>query len=186
MKPDSLSKLSATTISLHWIVAVMMILLLATGIYMEQTEAFALYPWHKAFGVLILLFVVIRIVWRIKQGWPKPVGDYSALEKTLSKIVHWLLILATLIMPVSGFMMSSLGGYGIDFFGFELVAKNTNPSNPMEIVPINEAIANFAHIVHELAGYVLLLAVILHLVGALKHHILDKDATIRRMLGHEV
>jgi len=78
MQPDSLSKLSATTVSLHWIVAVMMILLLATGIYMEQAEAFALYPWHKSFGVLVLLFAVMRIAWRIKQGWPKSVGDYSA------------------------------------------------------------------------------------------------------------
>jgi len=186
MKPDSLSKLSATTVSLHWIVAVMMILLLATGIYMEQAEVFALYPWHKSFGVLVLLFAVIRIAWRINQGWPKSVGDYSTIEKVLSKLVHWLLILATVIMPVSGFMMSALGGYGIDFFGIELVAKNTAPNNPMEIVPINESMANFAHGVHGVGGNLLLLAVILHLVGALKHHILDKDATIRRMLGQEV
>ncbi len=186
MKHDSLSKLSGATVSLHWIVAVMMILLLATGMYMESTETFALFPWHKSFGVIVLLFAVLRIGWRLTQGWPAPASDYSAVEKSLSRMIHWILILATVLMPVSGFLMSAMGGFGVEVFGLELVSKNTSPNDPTEIVAINESLAGLAHSIHGLGGNVLLFAVTLHVAGALKHHIVDKDATIRRMLGHRV
>ncbi len=53
MTPDTPSRLSANTIALHWIVAIMMIVLMASGLYMEQAGVYALYPWHKSFGVLI-------------------------------------------------------------------------------------------------------------------------------------
>jgi cytochrome b561 len=174
------------TIGLHWIVAVMMLVLLATGIYMEQTATHALYPWHKSFGVLIVLFVVLRIFWRWQQGWPPPVRDYSAWEKRLSSIVHYLLIIGTVIMPMSGVMMSALGGHGVALFGLELVARNPDPVNPQEVIPLNAAVAGIAHTVHEIAGYILVAGIWLHIIGALKHHILDKDGTLRRMLGKAV
>lgn len=186
MRPDTSSKLSMPTISLHWIVAVMLLILLATGIYMEQTSAYALYPWHKSFGVLIVLFVVLRILWRWQNGWPPPTRDYTAWEKTLSGIVHYLLIIGTVIMPVSGFMMSALGGHGVALFGLELVAHNPDPANPQEVIPFNATLAGMAHTVHGWAGYILVVGVLLHIAGALKHHILDQDGTLRRMLGKTV
>ena len=132
MKLDTQSKLSSNTVTLHWIVAIMMIGLLSTGLYMESTETFGLYPWHKSFGVLIILFVVLRILWRIKNGWPTPIRDYRKVEKILSKVVHYLLIIGTLLMPLSGFMMSSMGGHGVAFFGLELFARNPDPMNPQK------------------------------------------------------
>ena len=186
MKENALSKLSVPTVSLHWVVAVMMILSLGSGIYMENAEVFALFPWHKSFGVIVILFAVIRIGWRAKEGWLKPVNEYSTTEKKLSKITHWVLILSTVVMPVSGFMMSAMGGYGVEVFGLELVAKNTSSSDAMEIIPINESMEGFAHNIHGLGGNILLLAVLLHIVGALKHHLWDKDKTLRRMLGYRV
>lgn len=66
---DTYHKLSRQTVFLHWIVAVGIIGLLAVGVYMHETESFFLYPWHKSFGVLILLFVIWRIINRIKNGW---------------------------------------------------------------------------------------------------------------------
>lgn len=183
MNNDTRSKLSKTTISLHWIVAFLMIMLLASGIYMASTETFALYPWHKSFGVVVFVFAILRITWRIKQGWPVHVGDYSLMEKLLSKATHWALITGTVAMPVSGFIMNAMGGYGVEAFGVELFPSNTGPEGPFDFVAINEPVADFAHSVHSLAGDLLVAAIFLHLVGALKHHFLDRDATIRRMLG---
>lgn len=186
MHTDTQTKLSAKTVTLHWIVAVMMMTLLATGIYMEQNEAYALYPWHKSFGILIALFVILRVLWRYKTGWPPHVRDYTNWEKTLSKVVHYLLIIGTVIMPISGFMMSALGGHGVELFGLELVARNPNPANPQEVIPFNGTIAGIAHELHGLAAYVIIAGVILHIAGALKHHVIDKDGTLRRMLGANI
>lgn len=186
MEMDTYTKLSGNTLILHWVVAIMMIILLATGIYMEENEVLVLYPWHKSFGITITLFVVLRIIWRIKNGWLSPVRDYTKFEKRLSIIVHYLLIIGTALMPISGFMMSALGGYGVELFGLELVARNPDPSDPKEVIPLNGAVAGFAHNAHGVGGNIIIIAVVLHLVGALKHHIIDKDGTLRRMLGAEV
>ena len=186
MKLDTHNKLSINTLFLHWLVGIMMIALLATGIYMEENEVFALYPWHKSFGVLIITFVLLRVYWRIKNGWLSPVSEYSTIEKKLSKIVHYTLIIGTVLMPISGFIMSSAGGHGVSFFAIELVARNPDPANIKEVIAHNAAIADFAHGMHGIVGKVILFAVILHVIGAFKHHIIDKDGTLRRMLGSQI
>lgn len=186
MRLDSPTRLSPNTLALHWIVAVMMIGLLAAGVYMAETSAYWLYPWHKSLGVLILLFVIARIAWRIRNGWPKPVSDYTTVEKLLAKIVHWLLIIGTALMPISGFMMSAMGGHGVAFFGLELIAPNPDPTNPQEVIPLNAALAQVGHALHGWGGNLLIGAIVLHVVGALKHQLIDRDGTLKRMLGDEV
>jgi len=186
MQVDTQSKLGGNTLILHWVVGIMMILLLASGVFMKETETYALYPWHKAFGVLIILPVILRVLWRLKSGWPPPVREYKKAEIILSKFIHYLLIIGTVILPISGFMMSAMGGHGVELFGLELVPRNPDPVNPMEVVPLNGSIAGIAHELHEIAGYSIIIAVILHTVGVLKHHIIDKDGTLRRGLGAKV
>lgn len=186
MKLDTHSKLSSNTLFLHWTVGILMIGLLGSGIYMEQNEIYALYPWHKSFGVLIAAFVLLRVLWRIKNGWPSHVSNYTNIEKLLSKIVHYLLIIGTVLMPISGFMMSALGGHGVELFGMELVARNPDPADPNQVIALNGPLAGLGHTLHEYAGIAILVGVFLHVVGALKHHIVDKDGTLRRMLGAEV
>lgn len=180
---DTSTQMSKTSLTLHWLVALGMIALLGIGIFMAETEAYGLYPIHKSVGVLILLIVIPRIFNRLRNGWPPAAAEYKPSEKLLSSIVHYLLIIGTLLMPVSGAMMSALGGYGIDVFGLELVAQNFNPSSPEEFMPINADIASLASQVHSLTGYVLVAAIILHIAGAFKHHFVDKDGTLKRMLG---
>ncbi|WP_319380540.1 cytochrome b [Thiomicrorhabdus sp.] len=180
---DSTTRLSSSTIALHWIVAIGMIALLSSGIYMHEAENYAVYPWHKSFGVLLTIFVLWRIYLRIKNGWPTPVRQYRPVEIGLSKIVHWLLIIGTLLMPVSGMMMSGLGGHGIPLFGLELLARNPSPDNPQEVIAYSESLAFAGKVAHGLGGNILIAAIALHLLGALKHHFVDKDATLLRMLG---
>lgn len=186
MQLDTSSKLSPQTVILHWIVGITIIGLLATGVYMEENEVFALYPWHKSIGVIIFLFIALRIFWRVKNRWLTPVSDYSSIEKLLSKIVHYLLIIGTIVMPISGFIMSSVGGHGVEVFGLELIGRNPDPANPQKALAFNPAIAGFAHNMHVYAGYTIIACVLLHVVGAFKHHIIDKDGTLRRMLGAQL
>ncbi len=183
---DSKTKLSCVTVALHWVVGITMIVMLAVGLYMTDFEAYALYPIHKSVGMIVFVIILARVVWRIKQGWPEAASQYKSWEHRLSKIVHWALIIATVLMPVSGMLMSGLGGYGLAVFGLEFLAATPNPDEAGKMIPINGSIAGAAHETHEIIANVLLLSVLLHVAGALKHHVLDKDGTLKRMLGRRI
>lgn len=183
---DTASQLSPVSVLLHWIVALAMIAMLALGIYMEETEAFALYPVHKSIGVIVLVVALIRVFWRLSNRWPSALSDDGALLHFVARLVHWILILGTLLMPISGMVMSGVGGHGVAVFGMELIAANPDPANPMEVIPHNEALAGFAHSVHGFVANLLIAVLLLHVVGAIKHHMVNKDGTLRRMLGKRV
>lgn len=186
MQTDSRTKLSATTIFLHWLVALMVMGALAVGVYMASFEVYALYPWHKSFGQLIFLIVLVQAIRRLKNGWPPAVSEYSFAERILARGVHYLLLVGVLLMPVFGFLMSALGGTGVAFFGLQLVARNPDPLDLTKVIPINGLVADAMHTAHGVLGYLLIFAVLLHIAGALKHHVIDKDGTLRRMLGAKV
>ncbi|MCB1668165.1 MAG: cytochrome b [Porticoccaceae bacterium] len=186
MTLDTKEKLSRLTVTLHWLVGVSIIGLLAVGTYMEKTETLFLYPLHKSFGVIIFIVVLARVFWRIKNGWPPPANRYKKIEQVLAKITHWVLILGTVIMPISGMIMSGAAGHGIHIFGLELLAMNPNPQNPEEMLPLNKPLAGIGHETHEIIGKVMIVAVLLHIIGAFKHHLVDKDGTLRRMLGADL
>ncbi len=186
MQMDTPSKLSSTTVILHWLVTIAVIGMLTIGIYMTQTETFALYPWHKSFGLLVFVLVVARALWRIKNGWPEPVGNYPSYERMLAKTVHWVLVVGPVLMPISGFLMSSLGGTGVSLFGLEIVARNPDPVDPQKVIPHNEGLAGFFRSIHGIVAWALVIGILLHIAGALKHHVVDKDGTMRRMFGARV
>lgn len=171
--------LSITTRVLHGAIALGMISLLAIGIYMEEFEVFALYDWHKSFGFLVLILATIRVLWRIKEGWPSVIGNSSAAQQMVAKVIHWLLITITIVYPLSGVMMSVGGGHGLSFFGIELFAENINAAG--ETVAVNEGIAGLGHQLHGTLTWFVIAVIVLHIVGALKHHFIDKDVTIKRM-----
>ena len=93
-----------------------------------------------------------------------------------------MLIVGTVLMPVSGMLYSGLGGWGIKVFGWVMVAGNKNPATG-QTEPIHAGLAELGEFTHEWLGYVLVVVIILHLAGALKHHLFDKDRTLVRMLG---
>ncbi len=179
----SITPLSKLSIRLHWLIAIAIISLFAVGKYMSLNDAWSLYPIHKAMGMLVLLLVLPRVVLRVFEGWPTPVAAAPPLQERLAKLVHWALIIATMAMPLSGMMMSGAGGHGLYLFGLELLAANPDPDNAMKMIPLNEALAGAGAIGHDIWSKVLLVAFVLHLAGALKHHFVDKDSTLSRMLG---
>ena len=183
---DTPTRLSRTTVGLHWIVGLPVIGLLAVGVYMAETGTRSLYPWHKSFGFAIFFVVLLRIGWRATNGWPVPVSRYLRFERLLARTVQWILLLGTILMPISGFLMSALGGFGVDVFALEVVARNPDPLSPGKILAHNATWASFFHEVHELIGYVMIAALALHISGALKHHLIDNDGTLQRMLGASV
>jgi len=180
--PSEYQKFKFHTVLLHWIVGLGIIGLIAIGLYMAQNKAYALYPIHKSIGVILLGFIVVRVLFRIKEGWPKNISTGKKWEHALAKIVHWVLILGTLALPISGVIMSYYGGHGVAVFGLDVLSKNYDPALGRAI-PINAEWSKTGSFVHEWAGKALIGVITLHVLGALKHHVLDKDNTLRRMLG---
>lgn len=181
--PHSAPALGRLTITLHWLVALSIIGLSALGIYMSGGNNYSVYDLHKSIGVLVFVLVLARVLWRIREGWPAPVRRYPRFEQTLAKAVHWVLILGTLIMPISGMMYSGFSGHGFGVFSVTLVPELHAPDDATQVIPRNDTLDALAHGVHHYVGYLLVAAVGLHILGAFKHHLLDRDGTLRRMLG---
>lgn len=180
---DTKEKFSKITVILHWLVAISIIFLLAVGFYMANKEVWSLYPIHKSFGIAVFIIALARVIWRIKNGWPQPASNYAAWEHKLALVSHWILITGTIVMPLSGFIFSSAGGYGVEFFGLPLAPANHNPEDPVRVIPFNATMSGAGRDVHGIVGIIMAATILLHVAGALKHHIIDKDRTLLRMLG---
>ena len=166
---------------LHWIVALGVIALIGVGLYMSKNEAYHLYTPHKSIGIILFIFILWRVVKRLRMGWPENISNGPNYEHKLAKIVHWILIIGTILMPISGMIYSWSGGHGLGIFGWTLITENLDAAG--KTAAINLELAQSAHQAHGVIGKVLVVAILLHLVGALKHHFMDKDATLVRMIS---
>jgi len=130
--------------------------------------------WHKWAGVTVLLLTVVRIGWRLYKPAPPPVA-MPAWQRISSKALHGLLYLALLAQPLVGWMLSNASGYPIVWFRV-LPLPN--------LVSKDKALAQTLAGAHELIGTAILVLLAVHVLAALKHHFVDKDDTLRRMLPH--
>ncbi len=170
---------------LHWLVATLMLGLAGVGLYMSRSEAWALYPWHKSLGVIALLLIAVRLVQRLRLGLPGPVQPTSPAMQRAARWAHGTLLALTLLMPLSGMVFSGASGHGFGVFGLTLVPHQDDPAKPGEVLPYNATLAELGHQAHYWLGYLLLLLVTLHVLAALKHHFIDRDSTLLRMLGRK-
>jgi cytochrome b561 len=186
---DTREKLSPLSVGLHWAIGLTMIGMVIFGMIIADwhpaaTDAAAkaaksnYIGIHKSIGMIVLLVAAWRLTRRVRQGLPQHVGVYKTWEQHLAKTTHYFLLFATLALPVSGIIYTLSSARPIAVFGVPVI-----PQLVAEKIP---ALASFARGTHDIMGKLLLLAVALHIAGALKHHIVDKDGTLRRMLGARV
>lgn len=162
---------------IHWLMALMIVVMLGVGFYMETMERgpdlFKLMAMHKAVGIIVLVLAVLRVIWVFMNVSPAPLPDHKKWEKVLAKIVQGIMYLAMIAMPLSGWIMSSAGGHAISIFGlFDMPA----------IVAENKELGKMANQAHGIIAWVLISTIVLHLAGAYKHKLIDKDETMQRML----
>lgn len=171
---NSKNQFGLIAILFHWIMAILVIGMLCLGLYMTSLPAGAeksgLYGWHKAFGVLILMLVVLRILWRVSNITPQLA--IPLLEKMIARTVHWALYGFMMAMPITGWLLSSAAGHPPSFFGVFVLPGLMTP-NP-DLVP-------FLGNLHKWIAYGLITTIVLHTLAALKHHFIDKDNILRRM-----
>lgn len=162
----------------HWLAALFFVAIACAGwaLYFDsfdQATAGTVRDLHKAFGTLIGLFAIWRVGARMVRGFPPPVEGASTALAGLARSIHYTLLAGVLIMPASGLAKSLFAGRPVDLFG--LLTLGSADSK-------NEAYAELASTVHFIAGVAVSLAVVLHILAALKHHFLDRDQTLVRMI----
>ena len=160
---------------IHWLTALIILGLLVVGTYMTQLDVseqkLQLYNLHKSFGLLVLALAFVRILWHVITKKPKSLPSHKRWEKILSHMVHGFLYLLLFALPLSGWVMSSAGDFNIKFFSL----------NMPDIVAKDEALFKLSHEMHEVFAWVLMGFLALHIAGALKHHVIDRDETLERM-----
>ncbi len=167
----------------HWLVALLILTAFPLGVIaenlpadtQEQLQAKAgLFSIHKTVGLTAFFVALARIGWALSQAKPGLLNAGKRLESFLAELVHWLLYASLVIVPLSGWLHHAATE------GFAPLLLPFGDSLPL--VPKDPAVAHFFGAWHFVFTKVLFASVLLHIVGALKHHVIDRDATLRRML----
>lgn len=128
---------------------------------------------HKSVGITILGLAILRMIWR----WFNPVPGVPAGTPTWQRLAargsHFLLYALLLVIPVLGWLMSSARNFPVSWWGLVTLPDFIEP---------NKQAYEFFHEAHELAAKLLFVVALIHAAAALKHHFLDRDNVLRRML----
>jgi cytochrome b561 len=166
-----------TAITLHWIIALLIFTAFPLGVYMHELplspDKLRLYSWHKWIGVTIFLLAMFRVSWRGTHRPPPLPAAMASWEKFAAHSVHYLLYVLILAIPLSGWLMSSAKGVQTVWFGVlplpDLVSKDKELGDSLKEV-------------HEVLNFLMLGLVLAHIGAALKHHFIERDDTLVRML----
>lgn len=169
-------RFSGPMIALHWLIGLAIIAMLAIGLYMVGLPRgmefkSSLINFHKSLGMTIFLLVLIRIVARLVYGRP-PLPPMRAWQRAAASATQGLLYVAMVGMPLTGYLGSSFNKYGTRFWGVLLPQWGWDDKDMRELF--------FG--IHEVCAWILIALIALHIAGALKHQLIDKDALLRRML----
>ncbi|MEK0083721.1 cytochrome b [Benzoatithermus flavus] len=176
---DSRSGYGLVSIALHWSSAFLVAALVWLGWTFTELprgpERDALAALHISLGFLALFLAAARLGWRLACGMPAAASSRPrVLEERLARIVHRLLLAVLLLLPLTGILTVAATGRTPMPFGLPV---------PIPLVPQSPLLHEVGETLHVvMANFLLLPLVGLHVLGALKHHLLDRDATLRRML----
>ncbi|MBU6165208.1 MAG: cytochrome b [Alphaproteobacteria bacterium] len=171
-----MSRYSKGAIILHWVMAVMIIGNLAGGflhdfVPNDAGQRSLVMGLHKSFGLTIIGLTLVRLGWRIANPPPAFPHYFTGGERLLARAAHGAFYLAMLAIPLSGWVMADRNTRPLPFFGLFEVPK----------FGVDKGIADAAHELHEILGWAMLALIALHLLGLLKHLLLDRDNLLVRM-----
>ncbi|MGE5320152.1 MAG: cytochrome b [Hyphomicrobiaceae bacterium] len=172
----SVMRYSTPAIVLHWLVALLIFAAFPLGLYMADLpfspEKLKLFSYHKWIGVSVFMLAVFRVTWRLTHMPPPLPASVAAWQRRASVIVHGLLYLLILVVPISGWLMSSAKGVQTVWFGVlplpDLIGKD-------------KALGRQLAEVHETLNYTMLALVVVHVSAALQHHFIERQPFLQRM-----
>jgi cytochrome b561 len=175
--PDHRSPAGYTrvAIALHWVIALMVVGNLAGGIlseYVGKGTAGAIMAVHKPLGITVLALSLVRLGWRVAHGFPSFPDSTPGWDAAVARATHVAFYVLMIAVPLAGWAMVSAGPRPLEWFGLFPIPK----------LPVSEATADAAHGAHVRMAWLWLVLIALHVAGALKHHLVDRDDVLARML----
>ena len=171
------SHYTRTAIALHWLIAIAIVVTFGVGFYMHDLPLtpwkLKIFSWHKWAGVTIFLLVLFRLGWRITHRPPGPPVGMPAWQHIAAEAVHLLIYVLMFAIPLSGWLMSSAKGFQTVYFGVlplpDLIGKD-------------KELGELLSFVHKTLSIALAAIVLGHLGAALKHHFIERNEVLTRML----
>jgi cytochrome b561 len=175
------ARYSATAIGLHWLLGLALVALFGFGLYMTSLPfspaRLKLYNWHKWAGVTVLALSALRLLWRLTHRPPAlPAAVAGAMprwQQIAHHGTHHLLYVLFFAVPLLGWAYSSAAGFPIVWFGALQLP---------DFVPVSPELAEALKPWHAYSAYALAALVVLHVAAALKHHWVDRDGLLARMM----
>ena len=187
---NSAHAFGSVTKTLHWLMFLMIVTVIPLGLIAvdmardirdpaivstgeDFSRTYLLFSLHKTLGIAIFLVALTRILWAIRQPRPGLLNPDRRVEAFAARTVHWLLYGSLLLVPLTGWMTHAATS------GFAPIRWPFGQSLPF--VPKDAGLAITLAGIHQVLERVMMLAIGLHVAGALKHHFIDRDATLARM-----
>ena len=168
---------------LHWITAGLILFLLPLGIFMHElpystSEEIAYKAWfyslHKTLGMTVLTVAIIRIIWALVSTKPAPMYPERKLETFAAETIHWILYVSILLVPLTGYIHHAASS------GFAMIWGPFPDS--VAFIPKSEDLSKFSGVMHWILAMMMAGSIALHIAGALKHVVIDRDGTLARMI----
>ena len=170
------ARYTSTAISLHWLMAVLIIGAFCVGLYMADLPLspmkLKIFSWHKWTGITIFLLVFFRIAWR---AWHRPPPLPPAMPRWMQVAAHAghaALYVLMIVLPISGWLMSSAKGFQTVYFGVLPIP---------DLLPKNKELGDSLLLVHQILAWTMATVVAGHAAAAIKHHFVDRDDVLTRM-----
>lgn len=161
--------------AIHWIMAAMILILLGVGLWMTDLppsdQKWEVYALHKSFGVLAMMFFILRISVRLRSEIPAYPRELKPFDVKLSKATVHIMYMLMFLMPFTGYCMSTFGGHDVKFFGVLLPA----------LFEKNPPVGNFFNGAHTVVAFALIGMIGLHLAGTIKHYIFERINLLNRV-----
>jgi cytochrome b561 len=171
--PDTYDR---AAIALHWITALLIVANLLLGLSMVSLpispRKLQWYLWHKSIGVTIFALTSLRLAWRALHPH-RPPAAMPPWQRRAASVSHAMLYALLLVIPLSGWLYSSATGVQVVFLGIVPLPN---------LVPKDKALADTLRAVHVALNALLAGMIVLHVAATVKHHFVDRDAVLARML----
>lgn len=168
---------TATAQALHWLMALLILAALPLGWVMTDLDLsplkLKLYSWHKWLGVTLFLLALARLAWRATHPAPALPAGMPGWQRAAAGTSHVLLYLLICAIPLSGWLMSSAKGFQTVWFGVLPIP---------DLLGKDAALGERLNVAHVWLNYALAALLLAHVAAALKHHFVDRDDVLRRML----
>ncbi|WP_109476506.1 cytochrome b [Paraburkholderia sp. C35] len=169
---------SRTAIALHWLIALLIICGFYLGWIMTDIPGFTptklkYVSWHKWIGVTVFVLAVLRVIWRATHAAPSMPAEMPVWQKAAARATHDLLYMLMFAIPLTGYFFSSAAGVQVVYLGVLPLPTVIGPDQALKAV---------LRTTHIALNYTLLVLVAMHVLAALKHHFVERDGLLARMI----